>query len=172
MENKININNLHNLIDYEASKFTCAEVELKNHLTVWKDHATAVELKMVLQQYLEFVNQHIDRLEGFFNDESFNSLSITHRIMHAYIEETNEQLSFCTNADIKNACLVACVQSINHYKISSYGTAAAFANALAFPSAAQLFHEAELNEKQIDQRLSQLAARLNESAKSPIALKY
>ena len=63
----------------------------------------------------------------------------------------------CTDAEVKDACLLACIQAINHFKISMYGTAAAFANALDMEKQAAIFHEAEVNEKQIDDRLSQLA---------------
>ncbi|WP_369127538.1 DUF892 family protein [Terrimonas pollutisoli] len=43
------------------------------------------------------------------------------------------------------------MQAINHYKISIYGTAAAFTKALGNDKAATLFHEAEVNEKKIDE---------------------
>ena len=74
-------------------------------------------------------------------------------------------------AEVKDACLLACIQAINHYKISSYGTAAAFAIALGMEKAAAVFHEAEINEKHIDDRLSQLAEyEVNTKAKTPILL--
>ena len=91
--------------------------------------------------------------------------------MKAFIEEANERLSNCTDAEVKDACLLASIQVINHFKISSYGTAAAFSNALGMEKAAAVFHEAEINEKQIDDRLSQLAQHeINIKAKAPIVL--
>jgi ferritin-like metal-binding protein YciE len=91
--------------------------------------------------------------------------------MHAFIEETGEKLSNCTDPEIKDACLLASIQAINHFKISMYGTAAAFANALEMDKQACLFHEAEVNEKQIDDRLTQLALyEINNHAKSPVTL--
>jgi ferritin-like metal-binding protein YciE len=44
--------------------------------------------------------------------------------MQAFLEETNEKLGKCT---LRDACLLASLQGINHYKISNYGTATAFA---------------------------------------------
>ena len=66
---------------------------------------------------------------------------------------------------------MAVVQNINHFKISTYGTAAAFANTLGMSKTAVLFHECEINEKQIDDRLTQLAEfEINNEARNSIAI--
>ncbi len=86
-------------------------------------------------------------------------------------QDTNEKLLMCADAEVTDACLLASVQMINHFKISAYGTAAAFANTLGMDAAAIFFHKAEVHEKQIDDRLTQLAQyEINFRAKSPIVL--
>jgi len=91
--------------------------------------------------------------------------------MQAFIEEANEKQNTCTDAEVKDACLLACIQAINHFKISMYGTAAAFAKVLGMEKHAAVFHEAEVNEKQIDDRLSQLAEHeINIKANVPFVL--
>lgn len=157
-ENNEHITTLHNLLDYDASKFTSAEIQLRNSLQGWISRTGSLMLKTVLQKYLDFVKEHVQKLESFFEEENINSLKLNNRIMHAFIEEINEKLNTCTDVEIKDACLLAGIQAINHYKISIYGTAAAFANALGMDKYAAVFFEAEINEKQIDDRLSQLAA--------------
>ena len=170
-ENNQTITTLHNLLDYDARKFTSAEIQLKNSLPEWINKASSLQLKTVLQKYLGFVQQHVQKIEGFFEEEKISSLSLTNRVMRAFIEEVEEKLANCTDAAIKDACLLACIQAINHFKISTYGTAAAFANALGMEKQAAIFHEAEVNEKQIDDRLSQLAEyEINTKAKAPIVL--
>jgi ferritin-like metal-binding protein YciE len=170
-ENNQTITTLHNLLDADARQFTSAEIQLKSSLPEWINKAGSLKLKTVLQKYLDFVQQHIQKLEGFFEEEKINSLSLKNRVMQAFIEETNEKLSNCTDVEVKDACLLACIQAINHFKISTYGTAAAFAKALGIEKQAALFHEAEVNEKQIDDRLSQLAEyEINSKAKTPIVL--
>ena len=124
-----------------------------------------------MQKYLEFVEQHSKKIEEFLKEEKISSLGLTNRVMQAFIEEVNERLSDCTDPEVKDACLLAGIQVINHFKISTYGTAAAFSNALGMEKVAALFHEAEINEKQIDDRLSQLAQNeINIKAKAPILL--
>ena len=170
-ENNQIITTLHNLLDYDARKFTSAEIELKNSLPEWINKAGSLQLKTVLQKYLDFVQQHVQKMEDFYEEEKIVSLSLTNRVMKAFIEEAEEKLANCTDAEVKDACLLACIQAINHFKISTYGTAAAFANALGMEKQAAIFHEAEVNEKQIDDRLSQFAEHeINIKAKAPIVL--
>lgn len=171
MENIQPIVTLHNLLDYDADRFTSAEIQLKNILPEWINKAQSMQLKSVLQKYLDFVEQHAKKLGDFYEEEKITSLSLHNRVMEAFIEDTNERLSACNNIQVKDACLLASLQTINHYKISTYGTAAAFANTLDMQKAAALFHEAEINEKHIDDRLSQLAEfEINGKAKTPIEL--
>ena len=165
------ITTLHNLLDYDASKLTGAELQLKNCLPGWINMASSVQLKTVLQKYLDFVQGQLEKIQAFFDDEKISSLSVSSRVMQAFIDDANEKLSNCTDAEVKDASLLASIQSINHFKISTYGTAAAFANALGMETQAAVFHEAEIKEKQIDDRLSQLAEHeINNRAKSPIVL--
>jgi ferritin-like metal-binding protein YciE len=87
------------------------------------------------------------------------------------IEEAEEKINNCTNPFLKDACMLSTVQNINHYKISTYGTAAAFANTLGKSKTAVLFHECEVNEKQIDDRLSQLAEfEINKKARNAVEI--
>ena len=169
--NNPTITTLHNLLQYDTSKFASAEIQLQTSLPQWINNAGSLQLKTVLQKYLDFVQQHAKKIEEFLEEEKISSLGLINRVMQAFIEEANERLSNCTDAEVKDACLLASIQVINHFKISTYGTAAAFSNALGMEKAAAVFHEAEINEKQIDDRLSQLAQHeINIKAKAPIVL--
>jgi ferritin-like metal-binding protein YciE len=164
------ITTLHDLLDYDASKFGSAEAQLLTILPKWINTATAVKLKEVLQRYMDHVKQQSNKLDTFISEEGILALSINNRVMKAFIDEAEEKLNNCTDTDVKDACLLASIQGINHYKISTYGTAAAFAKTLAMDDTAAFFHEAEVNEKQIDDRLSQLAEfEINAKAKIQIS---
>lgn len=162
---------LRDLLDYNSQKFTAAEIELKNALTPWIQKANSPKLKAVLQKYLEFVSEHVVTFSAFFEEEKIDSLSVSNKIMLAFIEETNEKLGKCADHQVADACLLACIQGINHFKISTYGTAATFAKDLEMEKFAEVFHGAEVNEKQIDDRLTQLAEHeINIRAIAPIVL--
>lgn len=151
------ITGLRSLLDYNMENITSAEAHLTTHLNQWISQAKSVKFKIILQKYLEFINLHLQKLNVFAEEEKIISLSTTNRVMEAFVDDTNSQLDNCMNADVKDACLLACIQNINHYKISIYGTAAAMAEKLEMHDAVSVFREAEMNEKQIDDRLSQLA---------------
>jgi ferritin-like metal-binding protein YciE len=91
--------------------------------------------------------------------------------MQSLIKEIREKLSNCTNDKVRDACLLASIQAINHYKISQYGTAAAFAKAIGSLHYADVFHEAELKEVSIDARLTSIAEKeINREAMAPLSL--
>ncbi|ASU33597.1 YciE/YciF ferroxidase family protein [Mucilaginibacter xinganensis] len=169
MENSPIISCLRKLLHEDVSRFISAELQLKNSLPALIAKENSVQLKMVLHEYLAMTDKHIKQLETFCREENIRSYSLSNRIMKAYIEEANEKLSGCTCREVKDACLLAAIQGINHFKISTYGTSAAFADALRLDKAAALFHQAQLDEKNIDERLTYLAEHdINFRAKSPI----
>ncbi|MBK8090351.1 MAG: DUF892 family protein [Chitinophagaceae bacterium] len=165
------ITTLHNLLDYEASKFSSAEIQLTHVLPEWISKANSEMLKNILQKYLDYIHQHLEKLELIIEEENIISLALTNAVMRTYIEETREKLAMCTDKEVADACLLSSIQTINHFKISAYGTAAAFSNMLELEKTAAFFHEAEISEKQIDDRLTQLAKfEINAKAKFPISL--
>jgi ferritin-like metal-binding protein YciE len=165
------INCLRSLLDHHAARLLNIELQLKNELPEWIDLARSIKLKKVLVRYLEFVQEHILKLETFLLNEKITAYPRNNAVMDALIRETNDNLAECPDTEVKHAFLLAAVQEINHFKISAYGTAAAFSNALEFREEAPVFHEAEVNEKSIDDRLSQLAIfEINPDAKSPILI--
>ena len=61
--------------------------------------------------------------------------------------------------------------AISYKKIPIYGTASSFADLLELQKFATILHEADINVKPIDDRLTQLAKyEINVKAKSPIAI--
>ena len=169
--NKQPIATLHHLLNYDAGQFSSGEMQLKIILPEWVNKATSQKLKDILARYHDFVQQHAERLGSYMESEGLISVSAGNKVINAFIEETEEKLASCADDEVRDACLLACIQEINHYKISIYGTAAAFSKSLGMEKQAQLFHDAEVNEKQIDDRLSQLAEfEINSKARTPITI--
>ena len=165
------IASLHDLLDYNVKKITDAEIQLKNALQGYMGTTTNLKLQDILKKYATLIDQHIEKLEMFLVTEKIFPFSPGNKVMQAFISEAEEKLSICIDEGVKDACLLAAVQQINHYKISAYGTAAAFASALKLEDIAAVFRQADTNEKQIDDRLSQLAEHeINTKAKTPVLL--
>ncbi len=152
---------LHNLLDHEVSKYSSAEIQLTHSMQQWINKASSIKLKNVLQKYHDDIQHHLSKIDEFADAERIISQSFTSRVMKSYIDDTNESLAMCTDAEVADACLLANIQKINH----------SFANALEMEDAAIFFHKAEVHEKQVDDRLTQLAKfEVNAKAKTPIVL--
>lgn len=170
-KSKPTIANLNDLLIYDYSKFTDFEKGLKQVLPGWIVQANSLKLKTILQRYLYYAEQHFRQVESLIDGKISGPNSKKVKTIEKMIEDINEKLSVCMDPEVKDACLLAAIQAINHYKISMYGTAASFANALDLKKIAKLFYAAEVSEKQIDKRLSELAEQeVNLRAKVPLAL--
>lgn len=167
----LTITTLQDLFDTEISRYVHAEIQLKKFLAVWTNSVQSLSLKTILQKYQNFIDEHIHKLNSLADEEKIQFFPLVNKIMTAFIEDAEYKLLLCADPEIKDASLLASIQIINHFKISTYGTAAAFANALGNHIQAGLLHEAEENEKEIDQRLTHLAEHeINIRASSPILL--
>lgn len=170
-ENAIRLSSLHDLLYLEASRMLDAELVLLKQLNVWTDSCFSLKLKNILHKYAEVIGKNITGIENFSGEEDSSSIPLENRAIAALVADINEKLLYCNDSEIKDACLLAGIQSINHLKISVYGTAAAFAKIVATETDAAFFHEAEAREKQVDDRLSQLAEfEINQKARTPVVL--
>lgn len=171
METNHTLSCLRQLLDEDVSRMISAELQLKNSIAGWVSNKNAPPLRLLLYDYLDVVEKHIRLLEIFCKEEQLGSYDLSNGVMKAYIAEAAEKLAGCTCPEITDAALAAAVQRINHFKISVYGTAAAFAGAIKLQKAGLLFHQAELDEKDMDERLSYLAEHeLNKKAIAPLVL--
>jgi len=169
METTSTIATLRQLLNQQMGKFISGEIQLQKNLPVWINNIGSVQLRQVLQKYLDQVNEHIKHMEAFFLEAQVATAGREDKVMQSLVDETNELLGFCSDTQVCDACMLAGIQVINHYKISTYGTAAAFAGDLEMEKAAGVFYQMEINEKNIDDRLTQLAKyEINKKAKTPI----
>jgi ferritin-like metal-binding protein YciE len=165
------ITNLNDLLTYDYTKFIDFEQGLKQVLPAWILQSNSLKLKTILQRYLYYAEQHFRQVESLIDGSVPQMNSKNGKTIEKIVEDINDKLSVCVDPEVKDACLLASIQAINHYKISMYGTAASFANALSLKKTAKLFYAAEVSEKQIDKRLSELAEQeVNLKAKVPLAL--
>jgi ferritin-like metal-binding protein YciE len=170
-DNYQTITTLGDLLEYDIRKFYSAELQLETKLEKWVVDASSLKLKTVIQRYREKIIVHKQKMEEYLQEENISAAGFTDQIMAAFIDDTEERLNICRDAEVKDACLLANLQAINHYKISLYGTAAAFANSVGKEKYSLAFHEASVSEIQIDDRLTQLAAyEINQRARTPLVL--
>lgn len=165
------VTTLLNLLEYDKRKLAVSEMQLKNILPEWMMAARSEKLKAILLKYLDYTEAHLTKVSNVIANENILSAVLASHIIKGIIEEAGILFNKCADAEVKDAAILAIVQQINHYKICAYGTATAYAKILGMEEEAEVFHKAEINEKQIDDRLSQLAEyEINSKAKTPIVL--
>jgi len=170
-KNTMAITNLHDLLINDYARYFSFEKSLKQILPNWVLLSHSLKLKTILQRYLYYTEQHLNQLESVSNEIISHYLINRDRTIDYRISSINKRLASCTDPEVRDACLLAAVQELNHQKISMYGTAASFSNMLGDKKAAKIFYAAEVSEKQIDKRLSDLAEQeINLRARTPLAL--
>lgn len=160
---------LSDLLALETGRIMEGEKILIQTLPGWVQQVSSVKLRNILNQYLDYIRHHEQEMVNYFIHDAAQPSAGRNRVMRALVEDADEKLGYCADPEIYDACLLASVQEINHYKISVYGTVAAFFNALGKSDSASVFHKAEKDEKRIDEQLSfQADLDINELARTPV----
>ena len=169
MEKATRIVSLSDLLALETARIMEGEKHLIQVLPGWTQQVSSEKLRHILDQYLGYIKHHEQQMVNYFIHQTAAPAAGRNRVMVALVEEAVEKLGYCADPEIYDACLLASVQEINHYKISVYGTVTAFFNALGKRDSAAIFHKAEKDEKRIDEQLSfQADLDINELARTPV----
>jgi len=82
--------------------------------------------------------------------------------MQGIIEEGSELLGAKGSKEAMEAALIGAAQRVEHYEIAAYGTARAHAQQLGYDNAARMLEQTLKEERQTDNRLTQIAeSRIN-----------
>ena len=150
---------LRDMLVLDGEKIVDVENNIVNVLPAWISKIGSKVLKEELEHYLIDVRAHQKDLINYNKNNNSMVKEDHSTIVKAYITETNNKLSACADARIADACLINAIQAINHYKINIYGTLAAYADSLGQKNAAEIYHNAMIDEKVADMRLSNIAER-------------
>ncbi len=123
------------------------------------------ELKQAFENHLEQTENHIDRLEQVFEmcGQKVRGKKCTG--MEGILDEALEILSSDVNDDALDAAIIGAAQKVEHYEIASYGTVRTWAEQLGFDDQAELLNQTLSEEKQANEKLTQLAEQfVNEEA--------
>jgi ferritin-like metal-binding protein YciE len=164
------ITSLNHLLNDELSTLLGVELKLKEMLPSWIDKTHNLMLKNLLRDYQYHVIRHIDNLKNYGLPETEGMYDQPEKFVNYYLDEIALKLKNCSS-EILDAYLLASIQTVNHMKISCYGTATAWAQLLELRDISLLLHDAAINEKHIDEKLGELARRdVNNKARTPLAI--
>ncbi len=147
-----------------------AETQITEALPKLIEAATDDELKDALSTHLHETRGQIERLQQVFAELDEKPVTKTCMGMKGLLKEGDEGLQKGLSGPLGDALIIANAQRVEHYEISAYGTAIAWAKELDLGDVADLLDESLDEEAGADETLTRiadgglLAAGLNEAA--------
>jgi ferritin-like metal-binding protein YciE len=160
----VEINSLRELYVEHLRDLYDAENQLLKALPKVAKEASSEELRQAIDEHLEQTRDQAERLEQIFEQLGEKAKGKKCKGMQGLLEEAQETLDEDMEEDTKDAAIIAAAQRVEHYEISGYGTARTYANLLGENEASELLEETLNEEKETDQKLTQLAEQINVEA--------
>lgn len=150
-------NSLDELFVHQLKDLYDAELRLTDALPKMVEKASHASLKNAFAQHLQETEKQVERLEMIFQNIGQEPERVKCAAMVGLIAEGGEVLDATGDADVLDAALIAAAQRVEHYEISGYGTARAFALRLGNRYAAELLQESLDEESAADEKLTMIA---------------
>ena len=151
------LNSLNELYIDNLKDIYSAETQITKALPRMAKKANSQDLKAAFEDHLQQTHGQIERLDQIFQMMERNSRGKKCLGMEGLLEEGKEIMSEDLEPDVLDAALIAAAQKVEHYEISAYGTARAYARLLGDDQAVALLTQTLDEEAQTDEKLSQLA---------------
>jgi ferritin-like metal-binding protein YciE len=151
------LESLENLFVHELKDLLSAEKQLVKALPKMAKGANSEALRAGIEEHLEQTKGHVERLEKIFGLLGKTARAETCKAMEGLIEEGSDLLKEEGSPSVKDAALIGAAQRVEHYEIAAYGTVRTLAQLLGQDEAAELLQETLDEEKETDEKLTELA---------------
>lgn len=141
-----------------------AETQLVKALPKMAKASSNAELRQGFEEHLRQTSEHVSRLEQIFEMLGEKATGKKCLGMEGLVKEGAETMSEDYEDALMDAALIGAAQRVEHYEIAGYGTVRAFAELLGENEHVTLLEQTLEEEKQTDEKLSQLAEEINSQA--------
>lgn len=141
-----------------------AENQLVKALPEMAKAATSEELRSGFEEHLEQTKEHVRRLEQVLNDLGEKAKGKKCKGMQGLVSEGKEIIEEDFEDDVRDAALISAAQRVEHYEIAAYGTVRTYAEILGEQNAVSLLEKTLEEEKETDEKLTELAEGINVDA--------
>lgn len=148
----------------ELKDLYSAENQLVKALPKLAKAAASDELRQGFEEHLEQTKGHVQRLEKIFATLDENPKGKKCKGMEGLIEEGSEVMEEDFEDSLLDAALIGAAQRVEHYEIAAYGTVRSFAETLGETEHVSLLNETLEEEKETDEKLTELAHQINSEA--------
>ena len=153
----MSFDNMQDLLIHQLKDIYSAEQQLTKALPKMQEKASTEELATAFESHLTETENQVERLDKVFKLLGERPGGVKCKAMEGLIEEAAELLDEEGNEVVIDAALIAAAQRVEHYEISAYGSAKAFATLLGLSEIVQLLNESQMEETAADKKLSLIA---------------
>ncbi len=147
----------HELFLDELRDLYSAEKQITEALPKLVKASSSPELEEALASHLEETHGQVERLEQIFESLGESPRGKKCKGMEGLIEESDETVRELPEGARRDAAIIAGAQRVEHYEISGYGTARAWAEEMDHREAAGLLEETLDEEAAADEKLTKIA---------------
>lgn len=142
-----------------------AESRLVKALPKVAKAATSQKLRSAVEEHLEQTKGHVDRLKEIFDNLGEKASGKKCAGMMGILKEGEELMDEDFEGEVMDAALISAAQRVEHYEIAAYGCVKTWAELLGENEASSLLEKTLEEEKETDEKLTQLAEEINVQAK-------
>lgn len=141
-----------------------AETQLTKALPKMAKAASNSELRQAFEEHLRQTSEQVSRLEQIFEMLEEKPTGKKCLGMEGLVKEGAETMKEDYEGSIMDAALIGAAQRVEHYEIAGYGTVREFAELLGEDEHVPLLEQTLEEEKETDEKLTQLAEQINTQA--------
>jgi len=157
-------NTLRELYIDELRDIYDAETQLVKALPEMARAATSDDLRSSFEEHCSQTKEHVRRLEEVFEALGEKAKGKKCKGMRGLVAEGKEMMEGDFDGEAKDAALISAAQRVEHYEIAAYGTVRTYAELLGEQEAASLLEQTLQEEKETDEKLTELAEAINVEA--------
>jgi ferritin-like metal-binding protein YciE len=148
----------------EMKDLYSAEIQLVKALPKMAKASSNAELRRGFEEHLRQTSEHVSRLEQIFEALGEKPTGKKCVGMEGLVKEGAETISEDYEDALMDAAIIGAAQRVEHYEIAGYGTVRAIAEVLGENEHVSLLEQTLEEEKQTDEKLTQLAKQINSQA--------
>lgn len=133
-----------------------AEKQIAKALPKMAKAAQSPDLQRAFNEHLKQTERQAERIEKIFSDLDGSPRGKKCVGMEGLIKEGDEAMKSAEKGAV-DAALIAAAQKVEHYEISSYGTARTWAQRMGHDRAARMLQETLEEESRTNEKLTQIA---------------
>jgi len=161
---KMQKDSLRELYVNELKDLYNAETQLVKALPKMAKASSNAELRQGFEEHLRQTSEHVSRLEQIFEMLGEKATGKKCLGMEGLVKEGAETMSEDYEGAVMDAAIIGAAQRVEHYEIAAYGTARTFAELLDENEHVSLLEQTLEEEKQTDEKLTQLSEQINPQA--------